>query len=117
MQCKLQTTMAAKQDNPRAKSLKEHFSDLSEAVQHPLGLAAKLYSADIIDQSILDQVSESPKTKQEKNVLLLKAVSSQVSQKPEVFERFLEILKKDSYLDHITTTMALEGKSLACIAT
>ena len=109
--------MAAKQDNPGAKSLKKHFSDLSDAVQHPLGLAAKLYSADIIDQSILEQIAESPKTKLEKNVLLLKAVSSQVSQKPEVFERFLEILKKESYLDHITTTMALEGKSLACIAT
>ena len=104
--------------NPGAKSLKKHFSDLSDAVQNPLGLAAKLYSADVIDQSILEQIAESPvKTKQEKNVLLLKAVSSQVSQKPEVFERFLEILKKESYLDHITTTMALEGKSLACIAT
>ena len=106
--------------NPGAKSLKEHFSDLSNAVQNPLGLAANLYSAGIIDQLILEQIAESPvKTKQEKNVLLLKAVSSQVSQKPEVFERFLEILKKESYLDHITTAMALEGKSEAvvCIAT
>ena len=110
--------MAAKQDNPGAKSLKKYFSNLSNAVQNPLGLATNLFSVDVIDQSILEQIAESPvKTKQEKNVLLLNAVSSQVSQKPEVFERFLEILKKESYLDHITTAMALEGQPVVCLAT
>ena len=85
---------AKDEETPEAKTLRQHYADLTKAIQDPLGLASELYSADVIARKVLDSTIESSHTKVEKTMHLLQAVSDQIAVNPKDFHCFLTILKK-----------------------
>ena len=86
------------EETPEAKTMRKHYADLTKAIQDPLGLAAELYSADVIAKKVLDSTIESSHTKVEKTMHLLQAVSGQIAINPEDFCCFLAVMRKDSSL-------------------
>ena len=86
------------EETVEAKTMRKHYADLTQAIQDPLRLAAKLYSENVIARNVLDSTIESPHTKVEKAMYLLQAVSDQIAINPKDFHCFLNVLKKDSSL-------------------
>ena len=92
--------MAAKVNGEtvEAKTMREHYANLTKTIQDPLGLATELYSADVIAKKVLDSTLEFNCTRVEKTMHLLQAVRDQITINPKVFHSFLTVLKKDSSL-------------------
>ena len=95
----------ADKETVEAKIIRKHYADLTKAVQDPLGLAAELYSANVIARSILDSTMVSTHTKVEKVMYLLQAVSDRITINPKDFHCFLAVLKKDSSLQEMAELM------------
>ena len=86
------------EETPEAKTMRKHYADLTQAMQDPLGLAAKLYSENVIARNVLDSTLESSCTKVQKTMHLLQAVSDQIAINPKEFHCFLAVMRKDSSL-------------------
>lgn len=96
--------------------MRKHYADLTQAIQDPLGLAAKLYSENVIARNVLDSTLESTCTKVQKTMHLLQAVSDQIAINPKEFHSFLTVLKKDSSLQAAAELInSTYSKSLASL--
>ena len=106
----------ANEETVEAKTMRKHYADLTQAIQDPLRLAAKLYSENVIARNVLDSTIESPHTKVEKTMHLLQAVSDQIAINPQDFNCFLTVLKKDPSLQAAAELInSTYSKSLALL--
>ena len=84
--------------SPESRALREHFSDLLDAMCDPLGLSAKLFSNNLINDETMKRARLMPQTDKEKSFILLDEVLQRVKAQPRLFRDFVKVLNKDEML-------------------
>ena len=75
------------------QAFKYHFSHLQRGIQSPKPLASELYSKGIITEDVRDQIIlPNCNTVQDRNGILLIAVGQAISNNPQCFHQFVQIL-------------------------
>ena len=90
---------SAAPDMPEQQAFREAYAELMEAIQDPVYLAANLYSADLIQLAIREEMTTHGVSRFEKNEKLLTAVESQIKATPPKFAMFLSVLSRDSSME------------------
>ena len=100
------------EDSPEARILREHYSQLVNAIQDPESFADGLYSRTLVSRGVVQKVQLGALTKPEKSRILLLAVQDQLIINPCKFDEFIEALSSDSTLVELVAKLQRSHREL-----
>ena len=93
-------SIALQEPSAEYRAFQERYNDLFKGIQHPLGLSAQLYSAGMLADSTLKDISSSPAYAKQLTDLLL-AVERQIKGDPRNFNKLVGALEQDQSTKHL----------------
>ena len=103
-------TNSQPQETPEHQTFREHYARLVHAIQNPLSLATQLFTRNIIDSSLLQQMNTLGFTIFQNANTLLTAVLGKIKTDPRTFRLFLSALNEDPSMQSLVESIQSKSR-------
>ena len=108
-------TNSQPQETPEYQTFREHYARLVHAIQNPLSLATQLFTRNIIDSSLLQQMNTLGFTIFQNANTLLTAVLGKIKTDPRTLRVFLSALNEDPSMQSLVESIQSKSRLIHII--